>query len=96
MKTVSLTRSIKNKKKGDRVMIILMTILEPQTWTSIAPVPTSQEFLDIVLSRTQRRLPTQIRAGFKITRIRSMHPDALCLYPVHLADMLILHLQSFI
>jgi hypothetical protein len=33
-------------------------------------VPTSQEFLDIVLSRTQRQLPTQIRAGFKIARIR--------------------------
>ncbi|GAB7355879.1 hypothetical protein MBLNU459_g6533t1 [Dothideomycetes sp. NU459] len=43
------------------------------TWKDIAPVPTSQEFLDIVLSRTQRRLPTQIRAGFKITRIRSFY-----------------------
>ncbi|KAI9833575.1 MAG: Nucleolar GTP-binding protein 1 [Phylliscum demangeonii] len=43
------------------------------TWTEIAPVPTSQEFLDIVLSRTQRRLPTQIRAGFKITRIRKFY-----------------------
>lgn len=31
------------------------------TWKDIAPVPNSQEFLDIVLSRTQRRLPTQIR-----------------------------------
>ncbi|KAJ4580833.1 Nucleolar GTP-binding protein 1 [Exophiala dermatitidis] len=41
------------------------------TWKDIAPVPTSQEFIDIVLSRTQRRLPTQIRAGFKISRIRS-------------------------
>lgn len=43
------------------------------TWKEIAPVPTSQEFLDIVLSRTQRRLPTQIRSGFKITRIRSFY-----------------------
>lgn len=34
-------------------------------------MPTSQEFIDIVLSRTQRKLPTQIRAGFKISRIRS-------------------------
>lgn len=33
-------------------------------------MPTQQEFLDIVLSRTQRKLPTQIRAGFKISRIR--------------------------
>lgn len=40
------------------------------TWKDIPPVPTQQEFLDIVLSRTQRKLPTQIRAGFKIHRIR--------------------------
>ena len=39
-------------------------------WKDIAPVPTTQEFIDIVLSRTQRRLPTQIRPGFKISRIR--------------------------
>jgi len=43
------------------------------TWKDIAPVPTSQEFLDIVLSRTQRRLPTQIRAGFQISRIRAFY-----------------------
>lgn len=43
------------------------------TWKSIATVPTSQEFLDIVLSRTQRRLPTQIRAGFAISRIRAFY-----------------------
>lgn len=53
---------------------IQLTIVSraPQTWKSIAPVPTSQEFLDIVLSRTQRRLPTQIRAGFAISRIRGL------------------------
>jgi len=43
------------------------------TWKEIQPVPTSQEFLDIVLSRTQRRLPTQIRSGFKISRIRGFY-----------------------
>ncbi|ESZ98706.1 nucleolar GTP-binding protein [Sclerotinia borealis F-4128] len=43
------------------------------TWKDIQPVPTSQEFLDIVLSRTQRRLPTQIRSGFQITRIRGFY-----------------------
>ena len=37
-------------------------------------MPTHQEFLDIVLSRTQRQLPTQIRAGFKISRIRGILP----------------------
>ncbi|EGR51901.1 uncharacterized protein TRIREDRAFT_55766 [Trichoderma reesei QM6a] len=43
------------------------------TWKDIPPVPTHQEFLDIVLSRTQRKLPTQIRAGFKISRIRAFY-----------------------
>ncbi|KAL5336197.1 P-loop containing nucleoside triphosphate hydrolase protein [Aspergillus crustosus] len=43
------------------------------TWKDIPPVPTHQEFLDIVLSRTQRQLPTQIRAGFKISRIRGFY-----------------------
>jgi nucleolar GTP-binding protein len=43
------------------------------TWKEIAPVPTSVEFLDIVLSRTQRRLPTQIRSGFNISRIRGFY-----------------------
>ncbi|TVY17998.1 Nucleolar GTP-binding protein 1 [Lachnellula arida] len=43
------------------------------TWKDIQPVPTSQEFLDIVLSRTQRRLPTQIRSGFAISRIRNFY-----------------------
>ncbi|KAL9137452.1 MAG: hypothetical protein Q9175_001341 [Cornicularia normoerica] len=43
------------------------------TWKEIPPVPTSQEFLDVVLSRTQRRLPTQIRSGFQISRIRKFY-----------------------
>lgn len=43
------------------------------SFKDIPPVPTAQEFVDIVLSRTQRRLPTQIRAGFKISRIRAFY-----------------------
>lgn len=43
------------------------------TWKDIPPVPTQLEFLDIVLSRTQRKLPTQIRAGFQISRIRGFY-----------------------
>jgi len=39
----------------------------------IAPVPTASDFLDIVLSKTQRKLPTVIRSGFKISRIRSFY-----------------------
>ncbi|KAI5926147.1 nucleolar GTP-binding protein 1 [Camillea tinctor] len=43
------------------------------SWKDIPPVPNHTEFLDIVLSRTQRRLPTQIRSGFKISRIRGFY-----------------------
>lgn len=51
------------------------------TWKDIPPVPTQQEFLDIVLSRTQRKLPTQIRAGFKISRIRGTTALLLVICP---------------
>ncbi|RSL96539.1 Nucleolar GTP-binding protein 1 [Fusarium oligoseptatum] len=40
------------------------------TWKDIPPVPTQQEFLDIVLSRTQRKLPTQIRAAFYTRKVK--------------------------
>ncbi|KPV76956.1 uncharacterized protein RHOBADRAFT_31374 [Rhodotorula graminis WP1] len=39
----------------------------------IAPVPTAQEFLDVILSKTQRKTPTVIRSGFKISRIRGFY-----------------------
>ncbi|KAJ9131559.1 Nucleolar GTP-binding protein 1 [Pleurostoma richardsiae] len=42
-------------------------------WKDIPPVPTSQEFIDVVLSHTQRKLPTVIRSGFKISRIRGFY-----------------------
>jgi hypothetical protein len=38
---------------------------------SMNPVPTASELIDIVLMRTQRRTPTVIHPGYKITRIRS-------------------------
>lgn len=44
------------------------------SFKSIDPVPASgMDFIDVVLSRTQRRLPTVIRPGFKISRIRSFY-----------------------
>ncbi|ORY90922.1 P-loop containing nucleoside triphosphate hydrolase protein [Leucosporidium creatinivorum] len=39
----------------------------------IAPVPSAAQFLDVVLSSTQRKTPTVIHNGFKITRIRSFY-----------------------
>ena len=43
------------------------------SWKDIPPVPTSNDMLDIVLNRTQRKTPTVIRPGFKITRIRDFY-----------------------
>ncbi|KAJ7049965.1 P-loop containing nucleoside triphosphate hydrolase protein [Mycena amicta] len=40
---------------------------------TIAPVPTAADFLDIVLSRTQRKTPTVIHKNFKISRIRNFY-----------------------
>jgi nucleolar GTP-binding protein len=40
---------------------------------NIAPVPSANDFLDIVLSKTQRKTPTVVHPGWKITRIRSFY-----------------------
>jgi len=37
------------------------------------PVPNATDLVDIVLTRTQRRTPTVIHPGYKITRIRSFY-----------------------
>lgn len=43
------------------------------SWKDIPTVSTSNDLLDIVLNRTQRKTPTVIRPGFKITRIRAFY-----------------------
>ena len=42
----------------------------------IAPVPTNTALVDIVLTRTQRKTPTVIRANFEISRIRCARDGA--------------------
>ncbi|KAL6567785.1 hypothetical protein OROGR_001453 [Orobanche gracilis] len=39
----------------------------------ITIVPTGKEFVDIILSRTQRRTPTQVHKGYAITRLRQFY-----------------------
>ncbi|KMZ98557.1 nucleolar GTP-binding protein 1 [Plasmodium vivax North Korean] len=39
----------------------------------IKPVVNAKELVDVVLSRTQRKTPTEIHKGFKITRIRNFY-----------------------
>lgn len=43
------------------------------TWKDIPVIPNSNEFLDVVLNQTQRKTPTVIRPGFKISRIRAFY-----------------------
>ncbi|CAI8502840.1 unnamed protein product [Hanseniaspora opuntiae] len=43
------------------------------TWKDIPTVPNSNDMLDIVLNRTQRKTPTIVRPGFKIQRIRAFY-----------------------
>ena len=40
---------------------------------TMAPVPSASDLVDIVLTRTQRRTPTVIHPGYKITRIRNFY-----------------------
>uniref|UniRef100_A0A7S2BZF7 Nucleolar GTP-binding protein 1 n=1 Tax=Octactis speculum TaxID=3111310 RepID=A0A7S2BZF7_9STRA len=40
---------------------------------SIAPVPPADQFIDIVLTRTQRRTPTVVHPGYAINRIRAFY-----------------------
>lgn len=39
----------------------------------ITPVPTAKDFVDIILSKTQRKTPTVIHKNFKISRIRRFY-----------------------
>ncbi|KAK0078095.1 hypothetical protein PV325_003051 [Microctonus aethiopoides] len=39
----------------------------------IAVVPTSKDFIDIILSKTQRKTPTVVHKNYKITRIRAFY-----------------------
>lgn len=39
----------------------------------IAPIPTATELVDVVLTRTQRRTPTVVHPGYKISRIRGFY-----------------------
>lgn len=58
-------------------------------------MPTSQEFLDVVLSRTQRRLPTQIRSGFQISRIRGFYTRKVKFTQETFTDKLSIILEGF-
>jgi len=40
---------------------------------AITPIPTSEDFVNIILSKTQRKTPTQVHPNYKIQRIRGFY-----------------------
>jgi nucleolar GTP-binding protein len=40
---------------------------------TIQPVPTSRDFVDIVLTRTQRKTPTVVHGSWQISRVRQFY-----------------------
>ena len=51
-------------------LIVAMVVYN---FKKIQPIPAANDFIDIVLTRTQRKTPTVIHPGYKITRIRSFY-----------------------
>lgn len=51
----------------------MATAVSRYNFKSIAPIPDANKLIDIVLSKTNRKTPTEIRANFKITRIRKFY-----------------------
>lgn len=45
---------------------------------SIGVVPPAADFIDIVLSKTQRGTPTVVHKGWAITRIRQFYTRKVC------------------
>ena len=61
----------------------------------ICVVPTSKDFTDIVLSKTQRKTPTVIHRHYKISRIRSFYMRKVKFTQSNFSEKLSMILQEF-
>ncbi|XP_054266710.1 nucleolar GTP-binding protein 1 [Macrosteles quadrilineatus] len=61
----------------------------------IAVVPTSKDFINITLSKTQRKTPTVIHKNYKISRIRSFYMRKIKFTQQNFHDRLSLIIQDF-
>ncbi|XP_047364837.1 nucleolar GTP-binding protein 1 [Vespa velutina] len=61
----------------------------------IAVVPTSKDFIDIILSKTQRKTPTVIHKNYKITRIRAFYTRKVKFTQQNFHDRLSQIIQDF-
>ncbi|KAL7506227.1 hypothetical protein ACHAXN_003496 [Cyclotella atomus] len=62
---------------------------------NMAPVPSANDLVDIVLTRTQRRTPTVVHPGYKISRIRSFYMRKIKFTQQTISDRLTAMLTSF-
>merc|ERR1711988_1832228 len=58
---------------GLKIKTNVVEIMAYYNFKKIAIVPTSKDFTDVVLSKTQRKTPTVIHRHYKISRIRSFY-----------------------
>ncbi|XP_063931436.1 GTP-binding protein 4-like [Zophobas morio] len=61
----------------------------------ITIVPTASEFIDIILSKTQRKTPTVVHPGYKISRIRTFYSRKVKYTQQNYHDKLTIILGSF-
>mmetsp|Transcript_26169 Transcript_26169/g.55209 ORF Transcript_26169/g.55209 Transcript_26169/m.55209 type:complete len:729 (-) Transcript_26169:178-2364(-) len=61
----------------------------------MAPVPSANDLVDIVLTRTQRRTPTVVHPGYKITRIRNFYMRKIKFTQQTISDRLTAMLADF-
>eukprot|EP00585_Thalassiosira_rotula_P003986 CAMPEP_0196138050 /NCGR_PEP_ID=MMETSP0910-20130528/5829_1 /TAXON_ID=49265 /ORGANISM="Thalassiosira rotula, Strain GSO102" /LENGTH=711 /DNA_ID=CAMNT_0041398607 /DNA_START=114 /DNA_END=2246 /DNA_ORIENTATION=+ len=61
----------------------------------MAPVPSAHDLVDIVLTRTQRRTPTVVHPGYKITRIRNFYMRKIKFTQQTISDRLTTMLADF-
>mmetsp|Transcript_27750 Transcript_27750/g.50060 ORF Transcript_27750/g.50060 Transcript_27750/m.50060 type:complete len:738 (-) Transcript_27750:93-2306(-) len=61
----------------------------------MAPVPSAVDLVDIVLTRTQRRTPTVVHPGYKITRIRNFYMRKIKFTQQTISDRLTAMLADF-
>lgn len=61
----------------------------------ITTVPTSKDFTDIILSKTQRKTPTVVHRHYKITRIRNFYMRKVKFTQQNFHDRLSLIISEF-
>ena len=70
-KNIAPTTSFCFDEESLHSRILLYQVMPVYNFKKMAPVPSASDFVDIVLTRTQRKTPTVVHPGYKITRIRS-------------------------